>query len=343
MLEMPADSWMTLPGTMLAPFCTANGYSPGLTRCNNLLSINSAAFDSDNRRLLVFGGGYSYGGNEVYSFDLATASWQLIVPPSDQAQVTPNIDPYADGRPAGRATFGGLAYVSGSRQLFDFGGAKYSSGNSTDTAWTLDLTTQAWRRRTDYSIPHAVGLFWMATAYDPATETIFIRNEAGIITYELAADRWTHVIDFGYPPYDDLGSDYKRAGFIVPSRRLFFSIGGLTRSNAPSIVVFDLETRTDTTGAWITTGDTSVAASTMGPGSDYDMATDAIVAWSDGSPAILDLSSKVWTRGSAVGAPAPDPLGTFGRWRYVPYLNVFVLLNRANEDVYVYKHTAGCG
>jgi hypothetical protein len=35
--------------------------------------------------------------------------------------------------------------------------------------------------------------------------------------------------------------------------------------------------------------------------------------------------------------------GTYGRWRYIARLNVFVLVNSVDDDVRFYKHTAGCG
>ena len=61
--------------------------------------------------------------------------------------------------------------------------------------------------------------------------------------------------------------------------------------------------------------------------------------WSDrirASSAFWAESPITWTRGSATGAPA-DPVanGTYGRWRYVQYLNVFVLFNDPAEDVWV--------
>ncbi|MDI1450127.1 hypothetical protein [Polyangium sp. 6x1] len=31
------------------------------------------------------------------------------------------------------------------------------------------------------------------------------------------------------------------------------------------------------------------------------------------------------------------------RFRYIAQYNVFVLVNRADENVFFYKHTAGCG
>jgi hypothetical protein len=82
------------------------------------------------------------------------------------------------------------------------------------------------------------------------------------------------------------------------------------------------------------------------PGIDYDSAADDLVAWPNrGAPYALDLETKEWVIGGGVGAPdsSTGTFGTFGRWRYVPEYNVFILVNSVDENVYFYKHTSGCG
>jgi hypothetical protein len=49
-----------------------------------------------------------------------------------------------------------------------------------------------------------------------------------------------------------------------------------------------------------------------------------------------------WTRTSAVGAPTPNP-PVYGSFLYVPHVNVFLLVNSADEPIYAYKHLGGCG
>ena len=71
---------------------------------------------------------------------------------------------------------------------------------------------------------------------------------------------------------------------------------------------------------------------------------DALVAWTGGSPRILDLESQAWSAGTDVGAPPTQvDAGTYGRWRYIDSYNVFILVNQPGQNVYFYKHTAGCG
>jgi hypothetical protein len=59
---------------------------------------------------------------------------------------------------------------------------------------------------------------------------------------------------------------------------------------------------------------------------------------------VLDLASRIWAPGSSTGAPANQVgTGTYGRFRYVSYLNAFILVNAPGDDVHFYKLTAGCG
>jgi hypothetical protein len=67
------------------------------------------------------------------------------------------------------------------------------------------------------------------------------------------------------------------------------------------------------------------------------------VAWAGGAPGILDLDVRRWSTGNAFGAPATTTgHGTFGRFRYVAYLDVFMLVNNPDEDVHFYKLSSTC-
>lgn len=56
----------------------------------------------------------------------------------------------------------------------------------------------------------------------------------------------------------------------------------------------------------------------------------------------------MWTRvnaaaGNTVTPTAPNGVGTYSRWRYVPNLNLFVVVNRNSDNVFFYKLAAGGG
>ena len=94
-----------------------------------------------------------------------------------------------------------------------------------------------------------------------------------------------------------------------------------------------------------TTGDNAVVG-VANPGVEYDPVTGRVIAWGSGRAVYsLDVQSRVWTRIDAGGADpgSPNMNGTFGRFRYSPAHNVFVLVNTTTTNVFVYRHTAGTG
>jgi len=164
--------------------------------------------------------------------------------------------------------------------------------------------------------------------------------------YDPDTDNWSGpIVDFGYPPYYPRMQTYHyRRGVILPAQRIFLAAGGtLKNPAAPDVFVYDLDGRRDVTGAYPMTGDTSVI-SVAGLGLDADARTGELVAWAGGAPAIMDPATWHWRRGSPLGAP-PQAVrnGTYGRFRYIAYLNVFILVNKPEEDVHFYKLSAGCG
>jgi len=89
-----------------------------------------------------------------------------------------------------------------------------------------------------------------------------------------------------------------------------------------------------------TTGGDDFIKSTN-PGFDYDPAADQMVGWSDGTLAVLDLATNTWQLSEETAGPRRSVNGTYGRWRYVPTVNAFVLVTAWDENVWFYKHTAG--
>jgi hypothetical protein len=334
LLEMPADSWMSIPGTALTPWCRSHGLvemgEPDAWRCGNIVSGSGAVFDPNRRRLLLFGGGDgNYQGNEVYGFDVAQARWEVVRSPTPASQLSGGSETNMDGSPASRASGDALVYLPDVDRMMTWGGFF-------TTTWLLDSMGR-WSTGAGFIGPAGGGLIYFGSDYDEATRTVYTRFTYGIYAYNVPEDRWTEV-STRVPP-----TGRHRRGVIVPRRRLFFSMGGFVDTGTLDFSVWNIDTNTDVGGEWPPIGDTT-AMGRPGVGASYDRAADAIVAWSGGAPAILDMTTRRWTLGSSVGAPAAQlPTGTFGRFRYVEHLNVFVLVNEPTQDVYFYKHTEACG
>ena len=132
---------------------------------------NGGAYDTTRNRLIIWGGGHNnYGGNEIYTFDVATLRWTprvtepSIVLPQDRADCFPagvsgctggsNASGYySDGKPASRHTYNALAYAANVDQFFSMarGSAFGSSGSSGFDVDSFNFT-QGYRH-----LPHQPG------------------------------------------------------------------------------------------------------------------------------------------------------------------------------------------
>jgi hypothetical protein len=97
-----------------------------------------------------------------------------------------------------------------------------------------------------------------------------------------------------------------------------------------------------------TTGDNGIVGA-HSPGLAYDPVADRTVAWSGGADVFtLNLDTSAWTRvapaaTNTVIPTAANRQGTNGRFRYIPSKNAYIVVNGINEDVYVYRLSAGSG
>ena len=146
-------------------------------------------------------------------------------------------------------------------------------------------------------------------------------------SYDYDSNTWTkyNADDFYYHTST---VDTKRGQLVVVGNGAVFS--------------YDLKNANYVRQAWTTTG--GDALHRQGErGLDYDPVTDRIVGWRGGSPYMLDPDTKAWTVGSAAGAPGEGSNGVYGRWRYVPSVNAFVVVTGIDDNVYFYKASSGAG
>ncbi len=352
LVNQPADSWSEAPNTPLADACP-KGFS-----CNVILPWSGGAYDPVHHQMLIFGGGHGdYSGNELYAFSLSTMTWSRLTEPSSPD--LKNQDPLPDGTPVSRHTYDGLQYLTHKNRFWAHGGSTYQLGNASNVPWTFDVETRTWEEhKPNPQIPISFG-FSHGSAYDPVTKKVYVHRTAQLATYDVDLERWDTLIGFGTPPYWPRYENYgNKRGVIDSKRRLLWVLGG------GSYLVWNIDAATMVTDDWTSTGGTTAdnAADIGGhteqlfssggaeiwketaPGVDYDPTADALVGWAGGGPWVLDLTTREWSHVSGAGAPAAQSEhGTYGRWRYVPRLNIFVLVNATDANVAFYKHTAGCG
>ena len=361
LLDLPPERWFQAPGSSMRAVCVpdASGVR-GVVGCPAVISAwSGGAYDPVRRRMLIWGGGHNdYWGNEIYGFDLRTGSWSRVTEPSLIPDGTPsadflNQDPLPDGQPVSRHSYDGVEFLADLDRLWAHGGSRASDGGGTSATWVFDAAG-GWSQRAA-----GVGGYSLATAYDPASRQVLVNASESLHVYDVDGDVWTALPGWGYPPLWPRYGGGDRTGVVDPRRGLYWTVG------SGNILVWDIAGANAVTDDWVTVGGGAYSnAERVGaypeqvfesgggdiynvtaPGIDYDRAVDALVAWPNaGAPYALDLQSKVWTPGSAIEAPVSANFsGTFGRWRYLEAYNVFLLVNSVDENVYFYKHTAGCG
>ncbi len=354
LVALPADSWFEVPFSELERVCPDE-----LTNCGNVVDPwSSGAFDPGHNQMLVFGGGHAdYSGNEVYAFSIRSLSWERLTEPSSSE--FENQDPLPDGAPVSRHTYDGLAFISHVGRLFAHGGSRWQDGSGTDVSWSFDPEARQWENRNPPEPPDTPYCCGESSAYDPRTRRVYFHLIQSLAAYDYDANRWVELADYGsapfWPRYEAWG--YQR-GLVDTKRDLLWFLGD------DLLLVYDIQSDAHVTDEWVMTGGADFTneaqvgeradqlISTGGgeviaapaPGADYDTATDDIVAWVGGAPWILDLDSRHWTRSRATGGPGdPSTRGTYGRFRYIPRVNAFILVNGSGQNVWFYKHSAGCG
>ncbi|MCA9622250.1 MAG: hypothetical protein KC731_24670 [Myxococcales bacterium] len=331
--DIPPGSWYEVPGSEMQAVIPM----PPLPNQGGVGSIMSAwsggAYDEAGERLLVWGGGHAdYSGNEVYAFDLNTLSWSIIWGPTAESDIPSGMEfeTYLDGNPSSRHTYSGLAHVPPPIDaLYALGGSRWQNGYGTAAVWRLDLAAGTWSRMTDY--PGGVN-FGDATAYDPITGHLFHRGLTVFGEYDPTSDTWQN-------RYEDGAGWYQAniTGALDPVRRLMVIAGN------GDLSAFHLDDHTYQSPA--STGGQAVIDSAA-PGFAYDAKQGLFVAWAGGSDVYtLDPDTWEWLVHTGAGSPpgAAQPNGTFGRFRYAPSRNVFVLANAVDQNVFIYRLSEGGG
>ncbi len=332
--EIPPGHWYEIPDSSLA----ASRLLEGMDRSvNRLTAWSSAALDPGTNRLFVWGGGHAdYAGNEVYAFDIEALRWERL---SDAAHPDrERTDTYSDGSPRSRHTYDYIEFVPSANRLMSFGGAAlYPYGNtSTRRISEFDQGSRGWVTGRRADVPAGGNMIGAHARLDSSSGDVYFLagQRAPLMRYSPAGDRWR----------EGWGVHYVRVhatAAIDPKRRFFVLIGSGT--GAPQALRWDLDRPGPATDLRsVTSGDKEIEGA-YAPGFDYHPASGVFVAWSGGADVhVLDPASWRWTR----RAPAPGnrtvpgpqlSTGTYGRFRYVPALDLFVLMNGVERNVFVYR------
>lgn len=333
--DLPADTWYRAPATKLRGLCPSESQFPGVRGGSGCAMVMGAwsggAYDEAGKRLWIWGGGHGdYSGNELYAFDVEKLAWSRVTDPSPVTALS--ADPMPDGNPISRHTYDGLAFISHANRFFGYGGSMAGNGYGTEVTWTFDPAARKWRNMAPAGSGNrpTTNCCNFTGEYDPATRKVFLRDPNWLCAYDYDRNAWTRV-----KSWEHTWGPGK--GVVDTKRRLLFTIG------SKEFLVYDIASGQDVSADWKTSGGDSLING-YGAGAAYDSRADRLVGWMGGGVFTLNMETKVWSRMSAQGSPAKQiETGTYGRFRYVPDDNVFILANGVDEDVYFYKPASGGG
>jgi hypothetical protein len=332
----PVDStvgWHALPHTDLKSVCPDILEIQAVEGCSAVIADwNGALADTKRNRLILWGGGHNgYFGNEIYALDVERQTMQRITEPSTGDALS-NLracpEAYSDGKPNARHTYNGLQYLAKQDLYFVFGAGLSPCGNFSNGVWMFDPVRAAWAKQNPKSHPNPAqnGSIPM-TAYDPGSGMIYeVEANTGVFwRYDPRADNWTNLGDVA------ACARLNMTTVVDPIRKLYFCVGNGSFSR---ITLTGSHKATSLRGmrceGLVTAG---------GPGFDFDTSQNRFVGWAGGATVyVYDPDSDSCTTKTLLGDPgAQQPNGTFGRFRYFPDLNTFVLVNGWKQDAYVLR------
>lgn len=335
--DLQPGQWYEVPNSHLDAVLP-NPIPPGSTGpASIMIAWSGGAYDTQRNRLVVTGGGHAdYGGNELYAFDINTLRWSRVWGPSPSIPQPGSCNlTYPDGNPCARHNYDGLEYLPNQDRFFELGGSLFcSSGGAGSDTWLFDFVAGQWTRRAD--MPNGAQLE-MTTAYDPVTGHLFAAGPASgndLMQFNPVANAWTQK--------GADGAGYGRCAVIDPVRRKYVVVG-----DGSPVFMWDIGASGVVPRQTLaTSGDKTMEAERY-PGLVYDSVSDLIVAWGGGgSVYTLNLDTRVWTKRLPTGSvtpTAPPSQGTYGRFRYIPSKNAFIVVNKINENVFFYRLSAGGG
>jgi len=297
---------------------------------------SGGAYDTSRRMLLLWGGGHGdYGGNEVYGFDVATMTWMNLTLPSS----SPGGDILPDGRPGARHTYSGLQYAPPPvDRMLAYGNYTFPHAGGSDRVFTFDPAggDACWSQLPSLPLGAQNGY----SAYDTNTGTYYVHSTHYLLSIKVAG------VDPSQRKWKQLGTslDWFRGGTLAIDTKRH----KMVRIGNGHATIWDLDASGTPRSDLQTTGDTEIEAQAE-PGLVYDPKADRMVAWAGGGNVYtLNMDTLKWTCHQPAGDNTVTPdarqnpsaeydTGTFGRFRYMPAYDAFILVASANRNVYFYR------
>ena len=277
--------------------------------------------------------------------------------------------------PGARETYDGLAYISDLDGMWLFGGAMAPTGCASTGVWNLDLSGSSpkWvEKDPTKGAQETSGTDVNYVEYDPGTKLVYryLANADIFVSYDPVTNTTTQ-LQSGQAH----GTARIRAtGVLDPVRHIFLIMGNSfagwfdLNQNPPVLVDASTNVGINTEcGTFIDAFNKQSLEDVNSPGLAYDPVVDRIIGWAGGNTVYVinttlttaatpsvscnALSPQAPKNNGYTGGPPqtlnpnaqpPGPTGaqyngTFGRFRYFPGLDVFVVVNDWQQNAFTFR------
>ncbi len=305
---------------------------------------------------IAWGGGHgSYLGNEVYVFNIDTQLWERLSDPISDPDCNYTTGELQGGSPCSAHTYDYVDYHPLTNSFILLGSASNhrQGGKGAPRVHLFSLTSKQWRSGGDH--PDYQGLTGASSAYDSNRDIFWLLPPTlkKLSSYDPngnnGSGKWTVYNSSANMQLDALSA-------FDPVNDLLVTLSHRDPGKH-GIVLHDLKNPNAGHIMANTTGNKALEFSQKGarPAFEYDPVSRNFVGWVGGTnvftltpPANGDWrnSDWVWTEIPAAASNTVDPgppNRIYSRFRYVPALNAFILVNKSDGGVYLYKLNAGAG
>lgn len=336
--DIPASlGWYQIPNTTLNAVAPSAVTYPNIQGNEGVRAVmddwSGGAADKVNNRLYIWGGGHAgYAGNEVYYLDLNTLTMVRNNNPSNPINTgdCSGNNTYPDGRPVARHTYSNVEFIPYLDLFFAWGGSLWQCGGMGNDTWTYAPTTDTWTSRSSTNGPSANHS--RAMAFDASTGLIYARDDFNLRSFNPRTMTWTN-----RSTSQGISTDNYKVAVIDTTRKRYY----YTDPSSGALWYYDISSATSTNLSRVSATLSGCTFDGQG-GLEYDSYQDRIIQWAGGNsvfsynPATGTCSTVTFSGGPG----AQNGNGTYGRFRYFPKLNLFVVCNTTNANCYSLRMTA---
>ncbi len=294
---------------------------------------------------MVFGGGDSdYLGNEVYLFDIGNGLWTRFTEPIVNPNCDMSIGQLQDGSPCARHTYDYVDYHPGTNSFVLLGSASLQNCGVCGTSHVhlLNLDTRQWHRAPNH--PAINSQTGTTTAYDSIRDVFWVWP-----AFTSPFAKFDPNADAGIGAWTVYTTEYLEmdaASAIDPTRDLMVTVDG---GGSHMVRVHELKAPENVAVTVSTVGDKTLE-NVSAIGFDWDPVGKRFVGCYSGSsvytltPPSGDWKTESWVWAKVVASAtnsviptAPNSNGTYSRWRYVPSVDAFILVNRTTDPVFAFR------